>query len=381
MKKSIFIAVTIVLIAVIIIAFLQLEKKNKQYIIGSIMPLSGDVATYGVAIKQGIELAIEQINYNGGINNKLISVIYEDSKAEPKEGVTVFEKLISVNNVDIIIGAVASSVTLAIAPIAEKSQTILFSAASSSPKISNAGDFIFRNYPSDDLEGKIVAEYAYDNGYVNAAILTINNDYGIGLNTVFEKEYIELGGKITLNDKYNEGETNFFPILTKIQENEPQCIFIVGYGKDLGLLVKQAINLGIKSQFFSTVNFYDERSITSGGTAVEGVIFSSPVFDSESENENILKFVKTFKSKFGKKPDVWSAHSYDATLIIADAISRTGNFNVNEIKNEIYLIKNFNGVSGLTTFDKNGDVMKEAKFLTVKKGKFIPLEINNAKTN
>lgn len=377
MSKRYFVIVIILLVIIVSIIFFQMQHRNDQFVVGGIMPLTGDVATYGIAIKQGIEIAIDKVNSQGGVNGKLISVVYEDSKAEPKEGISVFNKLVSINNVNVIIGAVASSVTLAIAPKAEEEHVILFSPASSSPEISKAGDYIFRNYPSDDLEGKIVAEHAYSRGFENAAILTINNDYGIGLNKVFKDEFMQLGGIILSNDLYNEDQNNFETILTKINQKNPKCIFIVGYGKELGKIVKQARHLGIKAQFFSTVNFYDENSLISGGNAVEGVVFSSPVFDSNSANINVQIFVESFESKFGKKPDVWSAHSYDALLIIAEAINEANSFSVDQIKKEIYQIKDFDGVSGKTSFDENGDVFKEAKFLTVKNGEFVSLMDNN----
>ncbi|NQU87277.1 MAG: ABC transporter substrate-binding protein, partial [Mariniphaga sp.] len=311
----------------------------------------------------------------GGLFNKKIKIIFEDSKAEPKLGVSAANKLINVDKVQVIIGAVASSVTLAIAPLAEKNEIILISPASSSPKITDAGDFIFRNYPSDVLEGELVANFAIKKNYEIASILTINNEYGIGLNRVFEENYKKNGGKILSNDSYSEGIKDYRTILLKIKSLNPKCVFIVGYGREMGTAIKQARELGIKSQFLSTVNFYDKESINSGGDAVNGVIFSSPVFDPNSQKENISLFVKQFSSEFGIEPDVWSAHGYDALLLIVEAI-KNSSINSIDIKNELYKIKDFPGVSGKTTFDSNGDVIKDARFLVVQNGEFIPYKEN-----
>ena len=279
-------------------------------------------------------------------------------------------KLISVNHVRVIVGAVASSVTLAIAPIAERGRVVLISPASSSPKITSAGDYIFRNYPSDELKGELVASFAIKRGLITAGVLTINNDYGTGLNKVFTEAYIKYGGKIAINQNYQEGTKDFRTILAKVKQQLPQCVFVVGYSRELGTLIKQARELGITSQFLSTVNFYDSQSITTGGNAVEGVIFSSPVFDSKSVEPNVQEFVVAFKGRFNKEPDVWSAHGYDALLLVAEAM-RTKGFTSQKIRDGLYAIKGFSGVAGKTTLDSNGDAIKEARFLTVKNGEFV----------
>jgi branched-chain amino acid transport system substrate-binding protein len=356
------------LIAVLVIWF---TKDGKQQItIGAIMPLTGDVASYGIANKNGIDLAAEKVNREGGINGKPIIVLYEDDSADPKAGVAAARKLISINHVKVIIGAVPSSVTLAIADVVEKARVVLISPASSSPKITNAGDYVFRNYPSDELEGNLVAKFAIDHNLMTAAVITNNNDYGTGLNKVFSTAYRNANGNIVLNEGYLEGTTDFRSILAKIGQSSPQCIFVVGYSKELGTLIKQARELGITSQFLSTVNFYDAQSITTGGNAVEGVIFSSPVFDSKSSDPIVQEFVIAFKNRFVKEPDVWSAHGYDALLLVVQAMRNKG-ITADNIKEGLYGIKDFPGVSGKTTFDINGDVVKDARFLTVKNGEFI----------
>ena len=364
----------LVLSLVALIAIVEITTtNNKDITIGAILPLTGDVASYGVAVRQGIEVAVDKVNNEGGVNNKSITIIYEDDKADPKEGLAAAKKLISINRVNAIIGAVPSSVTLAIAPTAESSKVVLLSPASSSPKITNQGDYIFRNYPSDELEGRLVAEFAIAHNYSNAAVITINNDYGIGLNKVFCETFLQSKGKVIINETFLEGTTDFRTLLSKVKASNPDSIFIVGYSKELGTMVKQAKELGINSQFLSTVNFYDNQSIIAGGTAVEGVIFSSPVFDTKSPATNVQEFVASFKKRFGQEPDVWSAHGYDALLLLVEAM-RTKGITSEDIKEGLYAIKNYPGVSGVTTFDKNGDVFKKAKFLTVRSGEFVPYQ-------
>jgi branched-chain amino acid transport system substrate-binding protein len=349
------------------------SKKHDKVIIGAIMPLTGDVASYGIAIKNGVSLAVEQLNAAGGIRGRNIEIIYEDDKADPKTGVLAAQKLIFVDKVPAIIGAVASGVTLAVAPICESNKVILLSPASSSPKLTSAGEFIFRNYPSDELEGNLVAKFAIARKYYKAAVLTANTEYGVGLNKVFSDEFTHIGGKILFNERYAEGTTDFRTSLTKIKQANTDCIFIVGYSRELGTLVKQARELGITKQFLSTVNFYDAQSIITGGAAVDGTIFSSPVFDPKSTNPVMSDFVKAFKSAYGLEPDVWSAHGYDAMKLLAVAMQHNG-LQPTHIKEGLHAITDYPGVSGNTSFDKNGDVIKPARFLTVSNGQFVPLQ-------
>lgn len=374
MKTKVWVGiVALLLVLSVTLVLLNGNSDSSKVTIGAIMPLTGDVASYGIAIKQGVELAVQKINHEGGVNNLPIAVLYEDSRADPKEGVAVARKLISVNRVEVIIGAVASSVTLAVAPVAEQARVVLISAASSSPKITLAGDYVFRNYPSDELEGRLVAKFALEQKLLTAGVLTINNDYGMGLNKVFTEEYRAAGGEISVNEMYSEGTKDFRTLLAKVKQKNPQCIFVVGYGRELGTLIKQAKELGVSSQFLSTVNFYDAQSLESGGTGVEGVIFSSPVFDSKAVEPAVLEFVAAFRKRFGKEPDVWSAQGYDALLLVVEAM-RTKGITSDSVKEGLYAIKDFPGVSGKTTFDNNGDVIKEARFLTVRNGAFAPYE-------
>ncbi len=215
-----------------------------------------------------------------------------------------------------------------------------------------------------------MADFAVKQKLMTAAVLTINNDYGTGLNNVFSKSYQSAGGVVLMNDKFLQGTNDFRTLLAKVKQSSPQCIFIVGYGKELGTLVKQAKELNVSGQFLSTVNFYDPQSIATGGTAVEGVIFSSPVFDPESMNPDVRHFVTRYKERFRQLPDVWAAHGYDALQLVAEAMRKKG-VAATDVREGLYEIRDFPGVSGVTTFDSNGDVVKEARFLTVKNGHFV----------
>ncbi|MHA1757143.1 MAG: ABC transporter substrate-binding protein, partial [Promethearchaeota archaeon] len=216
------------------------------------MPLTGDAALYGQSIKKGIDIAVAEINKTGGIKGRKILVIYEDSKALPAEGVTAFKKLINIHNVPAVIGDAVSSVTLAIAPIAEKDKIVVLSPLSSAPAITHAGDFIFRNVPSDLFGGKVAAYFAVKHQcWTSLAILYINNDFGVGLKEVFSDVVESLGGKIVASEAYEQGSTDFRTQLSKIKETDPDAIFLVGYREAPQILI-QAKEKGIKAKFLGT---------------------------------------------------------------------------------------------------------------------------------
>jgi branched-chain amino acid transport system substrate-binding protein len=375
MNRLLRMGMVMIVFGIIVIGVLIIRKPREQrneVVLGAILPLTGDVASYGVAVHHGIELATSEINKSGGVGGRRLRVVYEDDRADPQTGVTAARKLIAVDAVPAIIGAVPSSVTLALAPIVTSEQVVLLSPASSSPEITNAGEWVFRNYPSDDLEGRVIADFAAQNGRCRTVgMLTINNEYGNGLQRVYREHFTSLNGSIVYDEKFAEGTRDFRALLSPVRVLRPACMFVVGYSRELGTLIRQARQLGVQAQFLSTVNFFDPQSLTTGGPAVEGVIFTSPVFDPSSPDSTVQKFVSSFVAKFGQQPDVWSAHGYDAVMLLVTAIRQRGSA-PNDIRVGLGEIRNYAGVAGMTSFDSQGDVAKPARLLTVRNGAFVP---------
>jgi len=348
-------------------------KKEKVIKIGVILPLTGEAAKYGQSAKRGLDLALEEINASGGVRGKKLSLIYEDSKADPKEGVNAIQKLITIHKVPAIIGAMASSVTLAIAPIAEKNKVVLLSPASSAPKITYAGNYIFRNCYSDIYEGTKMADYIWnETSYRSIAIIYINNDYGIGLKRAFEKRFTELGGKVIISEPYEFGSTDFHTQISKVKNANPDAIYIIGYG-EMGRLLIQAKEIGLSKPFFSCIMFEDPDILKIAREAAEGVIYTFPSYDPKSQEKQIRDFVRAFKKKYGQIPDGFAANSYDALKILALAIKKGGG-DSEGIKDALYTVRDFPGVTGKTSFDANGDVKKPIGIKTVKDGRFIWLK-------
>ena len=253
----------------------QKKAEEKVVKIGGLMPLSGDGAKYGQSAKSGIDLAIEGINAKGGVKGHKIEVIYEDSQGLPTTGVSAFQKLITSNEKPAVIGGLFSSVTLAIAPIANREHVVVLSPTSSAPAITKAGDYIFRNCASDIFEGEIMARAAKETlGLTRIAIIYINNDYGVGIKNVFKKEFTVLGGKLVAEEAFPQGATDFRTQITKVKQFNPEAVYIIGY-RELGSLLKQAKELGLNVQFLSTVMFEDPEILKIAGNAnITGTIYA-----------------------------------------------------------------------------------------------------------
>lgn len=363
MSKTIKIIIGII-IAIIIIGgiWYGMGKKPAEkgpIKIGFIGPLTGDAASYGQSEKNAIELALEDINAKGGVNGKKIEVIYEDGKCTGQDAVTAVQKLINVNGVKIILGGACSGETLAVVPLAEQNKVILFSAFSTAPDITNAGDFVFRNAPSDILSGVDTAEMVFfKDGYKKAAILSENTDYAQGVRRVFKQHFRELGGEIVADEIYLQNAKDFRTQLTKIKSANPDAIiFIPQTGITGGLAVKQAREIGLNVPYYSgSVVFSSGDALTTGGDALNGLKFvDNPGLS--KDNPKAVSFLNEYLSRYSKPSSEYEIGArYDSVFIIADTLRRCEE-NTECIRDYLYTLKEYNGVIGKYSFDKNGDVV------------------------
>jgi branched-chain amino acid transport system substrate-binding protein len=345
------------------------NKKSTVVKIGAVLPLTGEFAKYGDSAKKGIQLAIEEINESGGINKDSLVIVFEDDQANPTKAVSALQKLISFDKVPAVIGAMPSSGTLAMAPIAEKNKVVLLSPMSTAPKITDSGDYIFRNCTSDNFEGQIMGEYATNQMKLkDFALLYIKNDYGIGLKDVFKATVEKAGGKILAEEGFEQGENNFRTTLTKIKSLKPQAVYVIGYNEMIQIF-KQSSEIGLKTQYLSAIMLKDKALIDKIGKPAEGAVLTSWGYDPNSPDNAAKSFKDAFRKKYNMEPDVFACQSYDAAKLIAKAMQEKGVL-PDQIKSGLYNIKNYPGASGTTTFDKNGDVIKPIDIVKIEKGNF-----------
>ncbi len=339
------------------------SKENNKLAVGVISPMSGDSADYGKKCQKAVYVA--QHLYD---NNKT-HLIFEDTQASPKQGISSVQKLIKKDNVVSIIGGILSSITIPTAQISQKNGVVQIATTSSSPKITHLGEFVYRVWPSDEYEGRVMAEQAIKK-YKKIAILHMNNDYGLNIGNIFEKVFKELGGKVVYKDAYAKNENNFKKYLTKIQTLHIPALYIAGYYKDTALIAKQAHEINYKPQFYGTTAIEDEKFLEIGKKAVDGFIYPiASVFDADT-NEISKLFYKTFNNKYGYSPGWVESHCFDASMIVFNAINKANATSSSEIKRYIDVQKEFDGATGKIIFDEYGDVKSDMVINTIIDGKF-----------
>jgi branched-chain amino acid transport system substrate-binding protein len=274
-----------------------------------------------------------------------------------------------------VIGAMFSSVTLAIAPIAERNKIVLLSPTSSDVSLTNAGDYIFRIYPSDSYDGEFLANVAYEKlGAHKAAIVSMQASSTSAISQLFKKVFEGKGGTIVSDDIFNEGATDYRAILTKLKQQQQDIVFLPAALKESALFLRQAKELSMTPKILGISTLYDPKLIELAGDAAEGVLFSSPIFEPSSQSPEIVTFVEAYKSKHKAAPDILGAYGYDAVNVAVESLkfASSGQITSQSIKSGLYEIKGYKGVTGEMSFDSNGDVTKELKIMTVKGAKFTP---------
>jgi branched-chain amino acid transport system substrate-binding protein len=338
--------------------------------IGAVLPLSGEVASYGKDSKDGIDLAIELAQRVKG--HARFMVQYEDSQGDPKGALAALQKLLSVNRVPAVIGENVSSATLAMIPLIDKAPVVLISPSASTPKLSGASRFFFRVFPSDVEEGRYSATtVAKLWPLAKVSVLYVTNDFGVGLMDVFKKEAPAQGLQVLDTLGYDKTVTDFRPILTKVKDERPDVIYMAGYYQDGGAILKQAKQLGIEAHFWGATTHEDPQLLTIAGDSAEG--FHYPVstgFDASSQDSVVSAFVSEFRNKYKKDPGLVSALGYDCGKLLADAVI-SGNLSAETIRAYLAGVKNYDGASGKMTFDAQGDVHKAIQLKEVKNGKFV----------
>jgi branched-chain amino acid transport system substrate-binding protein len=325
--------------------------------IGFIGPLTGDAANIGQNAQAAVSIAVDEINAAGGIGGRPLEVIYEDGKCNGRDAANAANKLVSIDNVPVIIGGACSGETLAFSNFAEQNQTTVLSYCSSAPSITDAGDYIFRNMPSDSFQGSFDAEYVYNVlGYDNVAVLFAKTDYTQGLTDVFVQRFQELGGVVSASESFEQTARDLRTQLLKIKAVEPQLIFFVSYPEATIPGLKQISELGIEAQIFGADTWNDPKIYTETGEASEGVMYSVPkaapteAFKAKLQDETGSDYVGEC-----------SASAYDAIHIISQVMSNTGTDST-DIKNALYETTYTGGVFNDTvSFDQNGDVL-DAKY-------------------
>ncbi|SRR6266436_764737 len=375
-RRTLILVVVAVLVVVVGVCF-ALRRKHRteesSVRVGVALPLTGDAAVYGKALRNGIELALSEEN---GKEPKL-SLTYEDDQGQGAQAVSAARKLIDVEKVPVIIGGAMSATAEAIIPICDSSKTVLLSPTATKPSLPHKDGYFLRLWPSDNYDGKIMAETAYKKlGLRRISILYVNVAYGVGITDVFEREFQNLGGTIVSKEGYAQGATDFRTSLTKIKASNPEAIYLPGYVAEVTQILKQAKELGLKTRFLGVNSLYDPKLMEIAGAAAEGAVFTYPTFDTKADDQVVQRFVSAYKAKYGSEPDAFAAQGYDSLRVLRAALDKSHLSPVtgSSILQALHSLGQFEGPSGKFAFDEQGDVEKPLRLLTVRDGKFVPFD-------
>ncbi len=318
----------------------QQNLDKSQIKIGFMGPLTGDAASYGHGIKRGVDLALK----DSGLTN--VKIIYEDTKCDGKETVNAINKLINIDGVVAIVGEVCSGATLASAPIAEENKVVMISASSTSSKITDAGDYIFRTIPSDTLQGKFAANLLIENNITNLSILYGNEEYGVGFNEILTDEFEEYGGKVVASESFDRGSVDLRTQLSKIRKVKPQAIFIISNSPDSAVAaLKQIKQLGLRVKLFGSEGLKGPE--VANEKSAQGLIITSV-------SAGTTTFASEYYSEYGLIAEPFSPQGYDSFTALAKTL-KEGAVTGDQIKEDLYKLE-FDGASGKIAFDNNGDV-------------------------
>ena len=327
-----------------------------EILIGEYGSLTGPQATFGQSNHNGVMMAADEINAAGGINGRKIKVLTEDDQSKPEEAATAVTKLISQYNVSAILGEVASSSSIAAAPICQSNKVPMITPSSTNDEVTRKGDYIFRTCFTDSYQGESIARYVAQGAKLKrAAILTdVKNDYSTGLTKVINQTYTSLGGQILGNQSYSNGDSDFRSQLTALKGLNPQVIFVPGYYTDIGQIAQQAKELGITAPLAGGDGWESPKLIEIGGKALEGSFYTNHYFYGDPAPK-VRNFVQKYKDRYGQVPDGMAALGYDAMHVLADAMKRAPKLDGPTLRDAIAQTKNFEGVTGMITIgpDRN----------------------------
>ena len=359
--------------------------------IGCILPLSGEGADIGQSVLEGIQLAFNSLNIQDENSISTLQLVIKDSAGEINS-ISLLENLAKDEDVVVIIGPLFSKTVLASAKVVDKYKIPIFSPTATSKNISGISPYIFRNSLTNQMQGNAIADYSINHLNLRKfAVLYQRDAYGIELENAFEEELKSFGGEIIFSEPFDPEQNDFEPQITAIGgikdsdlrkltgEGKPkpelqyEAIFIPAHADRVGLILPELVYYNISDIPILGGNGLNSPDlIRIGGKYAEGVIFVDGFFPL-SENPIVKEFVDRYRTFFNKWPDIYSANSYDAAMIILEII-KNGAKNREDVKNGLLNLIDYNGVSGITTVQSSGDSEKALYFLTVKHGKIVEIK-------
>lgn len=349
------------------------ERDRTPIKIGFFGDLSGRTFNFGRSAYNGVIMAADEINQAGGINGRKIDVVIEDDRGSPEEAARLTAKLIDEDKVVAIIAGGTSGISRAAAPKAQSSHIPLISPSSTDPAVTQTGDYIFRACFVDSFQGEVMASFAVNTlkAQKAAILFDFNSPYGRGLTDFFKLSFSKLGGRIVSEQSYTQSDEDFKGQLSSIRSAEPDIIYIPGYYGDVARIAKQARMIGLTQPLLGGDGWDAPELWQLGGDALNGAYISTH-YSIDDPTPAIQTFVESYKQRYQNLlPDAHAALAYDASRLLADAITRAGSTDGTKLRDALAQTQNFEGVTGVISMDADRNAVKPAVVLKLQDLRFI----------
>lgn len=341
------------------------ETTDGSKVIGFIGPLEGETSVYGIAVRNGAKLYVDEYNKANGTNYVLKDY---DSKGDATEAVNAFNKLVDEDGAVAVLGGVLSGESTAIGSASQSTKTPVMSASATAADFTLTGSNVFRGCFTDPYQAKVLGEFTADTLAAKSAaiIYDTSSDYSKGMADNFTAAFQAKGGTILAAEGYNAGDQDFNTQLTKIAATNPDVLFIPNYYKDIALITTQARALGIEATFVGG-DGWDGVLTVADAAVVEGSVF---VNHYAPDDETVADWISNYKAVYNIEPNAFSVLGYDTMGVIISAIEQAGSSDADAITAKMQAIS-YDGVLGHLEFDENGDPVKDLGFITIKDGKYV----------
>lgn len=342
--------------------------------VGASFELTGNVANYGKSILSGFKMAVDEVNAKGGVNGKKITVIESDNKSEPSESGNSVTKLVTQDKVVAVVGPATSGCVAAGAPITTANKIPQIAPSATAPAITvengKVKDFMFRACFIDPFQGQVMAEFADKTLKTkNVAILfDSSSDYSKGLAEVFQKTLEGKGGKIVAKEAFLAKDVDFKATLTKIKAANPEAIYVPGYYEEVSKIIKQAREIGLTVPMLGCDGWESPKLAEIAGTAALKDCYYVSAFNAKDTDPSVQAFIKAYKEKYQKDPDIFAMQGYNAGLVLVDALKRAGSTDGTALAKAIAATKDLPVASGKLTFDANHNPIMSALIISLDNG-------------
>jgi branched-chain amino acid transport system substrate-binding protein len=358
--------IAFVLIAILLTGCAQTGGTDEPVKLGFIGPLTGTSSVLGKNLERGVTMAVEEVNAQGGIGGRPLEIIFEDGKCDGKTASSALQRILVNKPIPAVILGCSPEV-LAVAPVLEAEHIVGFSSFATNPRIKDAGDYIFRNVPNDELQARIGADLILEHDYKRVAALHVQHDYGVGLRDALRAS-LGTEAQIVASEIYEPGSADFRTQLTKIKASDPDVLYLVAFPIEGSVILRQATELGIDAPIIAAEAIKDPSVLPDARNYAGSLTITVP----SGQGPGYAAFAAKYEERYGEEPGIYAAESYDGVKILAKALAADGT--AQGTKDFLYSMTPYEGASGVTSFDANGEITQVTYDLfTVENGAFVKI--------